>query len=345
MTNEIKVLLIEKLREKEVCIVSDDETEYTIRCPYCGDSSTPTHGHLNIRINPDDDSGLPWHCFRCGASGKVTDDFLDDIEVLLDEEAIKQLKLYNRKAAKLSGRKTIVQTENYKVPLCTVTALNDKKLYYINDRLGTCFNYEMAQSHKIVLSLNEFMLANGLYKIEGVKSWTTGVLERDYVGFLSSNNNLLTFRNIRNDPQARRYYKIILNEKNDSPTTFYSIPTQLELLYEGELNVHIAEGTFDILSIKYNLEHRESNAIFYASCGYSYANIVKALARSGIIPHMNIHIYADRDKTDSDHMALIRRNAAMKFAEHLYLHRNGKYGQKDYGVPRDYIVDRCRQLW
>ncbi len=39
-----------------------------LRCPYCGDSSNdPTKAHLNVHL-----AKFLYHCYRCGASGKLT---------------------------------------------------------------------------------------------------------------------------------------------------------------------------------------------------------------------------------------------------------------------------------
>lgn len=45
--------------------------EYIIRCPACGDSSNPQHGHLYVNF----DKGT-FNCFRCGYSGKLDVPFL-----------------------------------------------------------------------------------------------------------------------------------------------------------------------------------------------------------------------------------------------------------------------------
>jgi hypothetical protein len=38
--------------------------EYIARCPFCGDSKNPTHGHLYLNIEKD-----AYHCVRCGKKG------------------------------------------------------------------------------------------------------------------------------------------------------------------------------------------------------------------------------------------------------------------------------------
>lgn len=346
MNSEIKKVIIEKLSDLPVYSVNDDGTEHMIRCPYCGDSVNPTHFHMGVKIDLDSDEGMPFYCFRCGASGKVTDDFLEDLGIYISDEEMKELRNYNKKAEKRNPKRTIIKSERFVVPLCEPTPLNEKKRAYISERLGLIFSYEELQQCKIVPSLYAFLLRNEIQSIQGVEKWVIDAMEKDYVGFLSTNNNLLTFRNINPESKGKRYYKLFINPLNQSNASFYSIPTQLDLMYADDLHVHIAEGTFDILSVKFNLPHEEpGHHIFYASCGYSYVNIIKHLIRSGICTHLNIHIYADKDKSDSDHRKLIKKSSINEFMEHIWIHRNGYYGEKDYGVPRDRIMHKTRQLW
>lgn len=348
MNREIKEIIIAKLQELSVYHCNSDGTEHTVRCPYCGDSKTPSHAHLGIFIDPNDDNGMVWHCFRCGVGGILTDEVLEDLGVFMDETSTRNLRAYNKKVQKLSNKRTILRTERFVVPLSNATPLTNTKLQYVNQRLGTEFDYVDAQQNKFILSFLEFMTVNEIPAIPSVKDWVYRVLEQEYVGFLSSNNNCITFRNINPNSHGKRYMKIILNPLNPDDATFYSVPTRLDLLYENDLHVHIAEGTFDILSIKYNLRPNVTlpgEHIFYASCGYSYTSILKHLIRNGIATNLNVHIYADADKSDDDHLGILRRSAVRPFITHAFLHRNGYPGMKDYGVRYENIHHLTRQLW
>ena len=343
MNREIKELIVQRLRELPVCNVNDDKTEYTVRCPYCGDSTKdPTHAHLGLHIDLNQDDLMIYNCFRCGESGVITDSTLEDLGIYLTEQDVREFRSYNKKIAKLTNR-AIIRTERFKVPICTPTQTTEPKRLYLNRRLGLDFSYEDMGKCKIFPSILQFMQANELVMLPGVTDRGIWMLENFYIGFLSSNNNLLTFRNI--GTKGKRYYKVILNPYNADNNTFYSIPSQLDLLYTGDLHVHIAEGTFDILSIKYNLRPQYEHQAFYASCGYSYMAILKNLARNGIVTNLIPHIYADRDKTDRDHWKLLKSSPVYAFTEHVYLHRNGVETEKDYGVPIGQIRDTSRKLW
>lgn len=348
MNREIKEIILAKLQELPVCHANSDETEHTVRCPYCGDSKTPSHAHLGIFIDLNDDSGMVWHCFRCGVGGILTDEVLEDLGIFMNETETRNLRVYNKKIQKLSNKRTILKTERFIVPLSNATPTTNAKLQYVNNRLGTNFDYHDAQRNKIILSLLEFMTVNEIPSIPNMKDWIYQVIEQEYVGFLSSNNNCITFRNINPNSRNKRYIKVILNPLNPDDATFYSIPSQLDLLYDGPLHVHIAEGTFDILSIKYNLKPNLTlggDHIFYASCGYSYTSILKHLIRNGIATNLHVHIYADADKSDEDHLKILGRTTIRPFITHACLHRNGHPGMKDYGVQAGYIHHLTRQLW
>ena len=348
MNRDIKGILIAKLSELPVYHPNDDGTEHTVRCPYCGDSKDPTHCHLGIAIDPNDDSAMLWNCFRCGAGGVVNDDLLDDLGIYISDEEVKELRNYNKKLEKLSNRRTILRTERFVTPLCQYTRENERKRMYLSNRLQLDVTYEDMQRNKIIPSLVEFMVRNDLKQIEGCPDWLVNAMEKDYLGFLSTNNNVLTFRNVNPTSRGKRYYKLFVNPLNQDRATFYSIPSQLDLLYEGPLHVHIAEGTFDILSIKYNVRPQDRMPgyhIFYASCGYSYVNILKHLIRNGILTHLNVHIYADEDKPDYEHNRFLKRAFLDQFMEHAYIHRNKFPGEKDFGVPLEAIDEKIRVLW
>lgn len=347
MTTEVKDLIIKKLQGLNVYKISDDGVEHTVRCPYCGDSKDPTHAHLGVKIDPDDKDGMIFHCFRCGASGIVTDQFLDDLGIYITDEELRELRNFNKKLEKLSKKRTIVHTEKFVVPLSSYSPTNEAKRLYLSSRLELNVSYENMQQNKIIPSILEFMVRNDIEKFDGLPEWQLKQLESEYIGFLSTNNNLITMRSINpNVSKNRRYYKLFANPHNQDNATFYSIPTQIDLLYTGPLNVYIAEGTFDILSVKYNLRPRdEGYQIFYAACGYSYVSILRHLIKAGLCTHLNVHIYADNDKRDKEHQRFLKNGNINEFIEHAYIHRNYFKGEKDFGVPMRCIEDRVRKLW
>lgn len=347
MDRSIKQAIIDRLRSLPVYQQAPDQIEHIVRCPYCGDSRRdPTHAHLYIKIDVNDDSLMPFYCFRCGEKGMVTEDLLDDLGIHTTEEEITSLKNYNKLAEKIAIRKgDIIRTENFTCGVPTETRENLMKLRYVNERIGTDFKLTDLPSMKIIPSLLEFMVQNDLSEIPNVEPWILDTLNREYVGFLSANNNLITFRHVDYiKRRAWRYYKLYLNPLNPDGSTFYSLPARVPLFYEGQLHVHIAEGTFDILGVRYNLRPQHENQVFYASCGYSYLSVLRHLARHGLIGDTTLHIYADADKSDEDHRKILR-NSIVDLSSHVVIHRNSHDEEKDFGVPIDRIRETERVLW
>ena len=52
---EIKREVINLLQTLPVCKPSTNMKNWTVRCPYCGDSKTANHGHFSILIDLDSD--------------------------------------------------------------------------------------------------------------------------------------------------------------------------------------------------------------------------------------------------------------------------------------------------
>lgn len=342
---DAKEIIIEKLSDLDVCIVNSDETEYTVRCPYCGDSDDPTHGHLGIHIDTDDvEKPMMYNCLKCGEHGFLDEDLLNDLGIYLTTEEADILKAYDKKLTKLSGaRRSILATAHYKIPSDVSDPRSFAKLDYVESRIG---HRPSILGHKMIVSFKDFLIFNEITSVPNIQTWQYQIIEDNYVGFLSANNNCITFRRINDNDKLKKHYKCILNPFLPDNATFYSVPTKLNLLYTGPLHVHIAEGIYDILSVKFNLPRDEQEKhIFYAACGYSYIKIIRYLARSGIITGLDVQIYADKDKSDRDHMKIVRDSGLKPFLEHYTIHRNGIRGEKDYGVTPDRIKDTLKKFW
>ena len=149
------------------------------------------------------------------------------------------------------------------------------------------------------------------------------------------------------DDHEFRWYNVILNSNNMNPYTFYSIPNSINLYYTDKINIHIAEGAFDILSIYENLKHGDlDHNYFYASCGSSGLNIMNFLIDRGINTGINLHLYADKDKSDDFHMKYLMYDSEVyQWCDSIIIHRNKMNGEKDYGVPKDRIKDSFRTVY
>lgn len=340
----LKRLVISELSNRDVYKVSSNGLFHTVRCPYCGDSHNPHHGHFNIRIDLDEPkSSMGYNCFKCGVSGFVTPSVLNELGINVDSDTMGSLKYLNSKYAK-SNKIKLNKTEPFDIPLCNTQSAYPK-LKYINSRLGTNFTPEDCQSLRIILNLVDFITINGIQYIQGIPANKLHFYDSNYVGFLSSNKNTLTMRLI-NPLNVARYHKCKINPSNMDPNSFYAIPAAFDPLYSDNIKIHIAEGTFDILSVYANLNNcnRDHN-FYYAVCGFGYVEVLKAIIRMGLNTGIELHIYADNDKKDDDIIRQIRKvPAASSWFPKVILHRNGS-GDKDYGVPKDRIIDTTRRIY
>lgn len=341
----LKHLVINELSERAAYKVSGNGLYHTVRCPYCGDSSNPNHGHFNIRIDLDEPkSAMGYNCFKCGVSGYVTPAVLNELGINVDSDAMGSLKYLNAKYAK-SNKIKLNKTEPYEIPLSNTKAAMPK-LNYLNNRLGTHFTPEDCQSLRIILNLVDFITINGIRHIDGISSSRLNFFDYNYIGFLSSNKNLLTLRLSNPAIDGMRYYKCKINPSNMDPNSYYAIPSAFDPLYSDNIRIHIAEGTFDILSVYANINNcnRDRN-YYYAVCGFGYVEVLKSIIRSGLTTGIELHVYADNDKRDDDILRQIRKvPAASSWFPKVIIHRNGS-GCKDYGVPKNQIIDTTRTVY
>lgn len=347
MNQDIKFIMIDELKRRGTYSVSTNGIQHYTRCPYCGDSLNLNHAHLSVKINTDTEDPMLFRCLKCGVSGIVIDTFLDELGITLDSDSKRLLKSFTKKSMRYA-KLTNLDCENYYVPLYSNDYMTMKKLEYLNNRLGTEFDLGKAQEHKIVLNIAEFMRANEIKgKNRKILTISDGMLKRlnsDYIGFLSTNNNCIVFRDITGKNKYR-YYKAILNEKNVNMDSFYSFPGKFDLLYTNEVNVHMAEGIFDILSIKENLIKDESENFYYASCGFGGVSIIKYIIHHAMNTGINFHIYSDNDKKDRDHWKYLYNGSNLtEWIDHIYIHRNMYEGEKDYGVPLSNIIDSHKSI-
>ena len=343
---EIKEQIINQLKTLPICKPTSNMRNWVVRCPYCGDSMKSNHGHFSILIDLQSDAPILYRCFRCNESGILIPQVLEDLNLGYDQSLNQNLNLLNRLSSNSSYFKDKIK--NFIVPVPANNTRNQIKLQYINNRLGTNISLEDCAEYKIVLSFSEFLAVNHIPidtpdEMGGMlKSSIVRTLDQRYLGFVSANNNKITFRDISPDGSGYlgRYYKITLDILNRSPNTFYSLMSKFNPLYIEPVNIHIAEGTFDILSVYLNLQPESSqNSLFFASCGYSFSTILKYLIYTGVNTDINLHIYSDNDKSDKDHLRLLGKPFYQNWIDNVIIHRNVFGTEKDFGVSKDKIND------
>lgn len=348
---EIKEQIINQLKTLPVCKPSSNMRNWVVRCPYCGDSLNPKHAHFSILIDLQSDAPIVYRCLRCNESGILIPQVLEDLNLGYDQSLNQQLKLFNKLSSNSSYFKDKVK--NFIVPIPGDTISNRYKLRYLNNRIGTDLEYKECADYKIVLNFSEFIKANNIPvdtpDITGtiLKSSLVRILDDKYLGFVSSNNNKITFRDTSPDGSGYlgRYYKVTLDILNRSPNTFYSLKSTFDPLYTEPININIAEGTFDILSVYLNLmKTKPQNNLFFASCGYSFSTILKYLIYTGVTTDVILNIYSDNDKSDKDHAKLLNKAFYKTWIDEINIHRNIFNDEKDFGVPLERINDYSYKL-
>ena len=223
--------------------------------------------------------------------------------------------------------------------------LTQFKLDYINNRLGTVLSIPECIDNKIVFNLNDLINENKLELTRDKR--IVDALDSDFVGFLSYDNAFLNMRNLQihdnlHSSIDKRYVNYNVFNKYDNTHRVYVIPNSLNLYDPKPLEVHMAEGPFDILSIKYNLVKTSYNKIFGAILGSGYKGFIRFVLTTLKIPNIIVHIYADKD---IDRFAIVDLADFLRpFGIPIYLHRNTYGNEKDFGVQSNKIIDSVERI-
>lgn len=338
----LKQFLIENFDAKE----ASGGKEVIKRCHFCGDSRDGSSRHLYIGQTPN--GTIVYNCFKCQSNGVVDGKFLRNLGCydaglieLCQEQNIKSgvsnfidsntIRNYNS-FHKLDGLQIIAKD----------TPFTKKKLAYLFNRLGYEFSIRDLINFKVVLNLKEFLDFNNI-EIYTRHPNLIEQLDKFYLGFLSMDNRYVILRRLVPEGKVSKYidsryvnYDIFggyKNFKNDGIKT-YAIPTSINTLYP--VNIHIAEGIFDIISIYMNVADR-NNGLFVAINGKSYESVIKMiLSRYGFI-NFNMHIYLDNDVSQREVSGI--KPLISSFCSLLTFHRNSFEDQKDFGVRKEFIKD------
>lgn len=267
MTTRENKIEIEKYLLSLYPLVKGQSPNFRTRCILCGDSKKdPNKMRLGIKIDPNDNEmPIVYHCFNCNASGVLTNRMLKDISegslpVNINIDSVNKSIMDNGGNTKVNRFKN-TKTIKVAIPPLYNDSNQIRKAKFIFDRIGKVINPEDFQSLKIIWSLNEFLNINKI-KPNSEYAW---ILDKDYVGFLSINNDFIIFRDITNSHKMR-YVKYNIFGFYDNSKCFYATTGSLDLMTLEDIHIKIAEGPFDILSILYNLEDNDrKNKIYIAS--------------------------------------------------------------------------------
>lgn len=316
------------------------------RCFYCRDSATLSHGHFYISIPTDKDPSL-FYCQKCKAKGIVTSDKLIEWGLFNPEIGI-ELRKHNANVLSNPVNSKYRTQLIYRLfnPQPKDDELSRFKLKYINDRLGTNLSYDDCIRLKIVLNLNELLMMNNITNLSR-DSRIVEALDAGFIGFISIDNSFVNLRNVGvltslHQSIDKRYVNYNIFNKYDNTNRFYTIPCSFNIEDTRPLQLHIAEGAFDILSIKLNLRQNEDRAIFTSIGGSGYKGILRYFITTLKIPNLEIHMYPDMDISRREIEDV--HGYVYQFRYPFYIHQNMQPGEKDFGVPINRISESISKL-
>ena len=319
------------------------DTHVMVRCPFCGDSiKSFDHGHLGIKIDFSDDAEpIVYNCLRCSESGMLTPKVLAELDIV-DMDLNKNLTMYQARAKKLNFSSLVLRNGkgfNYQIPdFVTDVNLGMKKLNYLNQRLGVEEDFETYIKLGVVFNLAEFLAYNKIKFLTRPLEGDRGIrsLHWNYVGFLSTKKEFVINRNIGNNKLLRYdIYDMNKYKSSDVLTKMFFIKTHVDIMKSEPLHIHLAEGTFDILGVYFNIMNKETDhQIYGAVCGCGFKAGIKYIIDNGIFgDHVHFHIYSDKDKDPKFYTKLFKK--LKLYCGSITLYYNEK--EKDYGVPKERI--------
>lgn len=342
MTNrETKLDLIQALYDRGEYFRQVNDVEYRTRCPFCGDSDNLNTGHLYIRINPEDNFNVVFHCFKCEEQGILNSENLsmlgiDDINLKANMYTLSKTSDRVDKKNMIGENKRIYF--DYKIP----KVKRCKKTEYIENRLGIKLNDEDLRDIKMIVSLRDFLIANNIQKLM-IPDKTAYALEDHYVGFLSFGNSHILFRDIT-DKEKISWVKYPITNDSSQNRLFYVMSTSINPLTTEELTINLAEGVLDTLSAYYNLGFNSPNSMNISVSGKYYDSLLLFLVELGLVgSNITINIFSDNDenfnKKNNNPTNINYYRKVLKNYKYLYKQINIYYNTigKDIGVPRQQI--------
>ena len=320
-------------------VVATSSIQLETRCFLCGDSKkNPNKKRLGIKAdfnNPDEP--IVFQCFNCGATGVFTVDMLKQMGID-DKESTRALRHMNTEILKDDGTKRVNKYKNTKEVQIEFPPLYKKdsvleKIKYLYDRVGYKIPIEDFEKLKIVFDLGDFLKQN---KINPINDYTN-LLIRDYIGFLSVNNEYIIFRDITNKNKMR-YIKYNIFGVLDNTNSFYAIKNSVDLLSPEDIHICISEGTFDMVSLYCNVFDRDiRNKICIASCNGSFIVPIKHYISKGLVgSNIKIDCYQDNDTKINFKNMRKELKPYIVYNDNFSVMYNTLY--KDFGVPKDKIL-------
>ena len=334
------MLMLRKLREALLSTpyAKPYKDDYVwVRCPVCGDSDHRIDKpHCTIWLRPD--APVVFHCWVKECKGIVDHKFLKDLGIN-DANLYSELGQHNKATAKrTNGSVKFVSYKDYteiKVPkIREENPFVRMKLEYMRNRMGIPYTCSSLEYLRVITSLRDFLIINNL---QPTGNWNINKLDKYYIGFLSSDKSLITFRDIT-DTQTLKYIKYKVFDVISDGEAFYSIPMPVDPLEEN-LELNICEGTFDLHGVFFHVKKANlKNNLYVAVCGSGYPRVLKYFLRKGFLMNLTVNIFSDLDK-DPNWYKRILEGFDFWFND-INVYYNSVKGEKDFGVRKEQIKIR-----
>lgn len=330
------------LQKLPVAKFASGKSEIVTRCRYCPDSKDKSKGHFYISIPRSDKEPSKFYCQKCGACGIVTSKKLIEWGIY-DSSIAVELSSHNKNIyGSTYGNFLYKYNEVFNIKYTRIKddKLSRYKLDYVNKRLGLNLTYQDCIEKKIVLNIQDIIQENNLSytRHENIVK----ALDNGFVGFLSYDNAYLNMRNLDildSIPHNldKRYINYNLINLEDNTKRFYVIPSKIDLTNPNPININIAEGVFDILSVYYNTNTPKTNSIFGAIGGKKYLGLAKYFISQFKLINVIVHLYVDLDVERWIIDNAIDELSSMNIP--VQIHKNIYPGEKDFGVPKNRIQE------
>lgn len=280
--------------------LSSDEKQISIRCPICGDSETNINAkHFSIKIDPDPGEPVLCRCWRasCGYTGYLKTSDLGMLGIV-DMNVLSELSAYNRTISKNMDKVFVSRIPKEYEAINLHSENNDKKLEYINERLGLNLQVTDLRLYKIQLGLYDMLGINSISRLAFPRK-VCDLLDQYCIGFISIYHDYLICRDITsNIVTGKRYTNYRISGKPD-PTDMklYSIPREIDIMSPKSTELNIAEGPFSILGAYLNTDYgnERPNSIWLANCGSEYLNTILHICRQYGLLKLRINIWSDSE--------------------------------------------------
>lgn len=320
---------------------SGNRKEFMINCPLCAKEGRPDHGyHMYISLGYDDKPPM-YNCFKNhNHRGVLSKSFLEQntqYPQYMDTGVLSQVAKRNSALSDLGRYRQIRQGKyEFYTPVSNSEIKSNTKLGYLNKRLGCNLSLIDLQSLKIVVNLKDFLAYNHISQITR-SQYTIDLIDQYFIGFLTNNNSTIILRNLVKDRKKLpeivqdRYIKYSIVEGGFSG--YYTIPSIVDIY--RPVDIHIAEGPFDILSV-YLLNSMNNVQHIYSSIGgNSYLNAMKYYILECGIVNPIFHLYIDND-IPNQFLDQIKR-VIKPLNLQVYIHMNIAPNEKDFGVSPERI--------